>query len=131
MTRFISFCLNRKFFSGEKDGFSELHDNSEGEADEGFDESSEEGEPKAKRQKLANTSTKPSDSASKKHDVTLLTPLMIRDHLRKVWKQDAVLLKRLYSSLATSPAENPADIFFLDIIPVPPARFRPVSFFLY
>lgn len=87
-------------------------------SDEGF-EDSQRGEPAAKRAKL-------SDTPGKKH-VTLLTPLMVRDHVREVWKHDAVLLKRLFSSLATSPAENPVDIFFLEIVPVQASRFRPVS----
>ena len=99
-----------------------MSDNSDND-NEDIEESNEGGEPVAKRAKLSKT------ASAKKSDVTLLTPLMVRDHLREVWKQDGVLLKRLYSSLATSPAKNPVDIFFLDIVPVPPSRFRPVRWF--
>ena len=118
-------CLSRKYFSVSKEEIVKDQSDGEEEDDERFDE---EGQPKKKRQKLT-PSSKATDKV-RKHDVTLLTPLMIREHLRKVWEQDAVLLKRLYSSLAASSEKNPVDIFFLDIVPVPPTKFRPVSWLL-
>ncbi|KAL3868878.1 hypothetical protein ACJMK2_041634 [Sinanodonta woodiana] len=59
--------------------------------------------------------------------MTFLTPIMVRDHLQEVWNNDSTCLKWLFRSLAYSPSDNPMDIFFLDIIPVPPSRFRPLS----
>ena len=123
--KFVTLSFLRKYFSTEKEKLPPLSDVSDDSDDEDLQESSQGGEPSAKRPRLSDTVTTP--ASSKKHDVTLLTAQMIRDHMREVWNQDAVLLRRLYSSLATSPSQNPIDIFFLDIVPVPPSRFRPVS----
>ncbi|XP_060077390.1 DNA-directed RNA polymerase I subunit RPA1-like [Ylistrum balloti] len=57
---------------------------------------------------------------------TYISPSQARDHLRLLWKQDRVILKYLFHSLAKAADDSP-DIFFLQIIPVPPSRFRPVS----
>ncbi|XP_074641048.1 DNA-directed RNA polymerase I subunit RPA1-like [Tubulanus polymorphus] len=62
-------------------------------------------------------------------DHTYITPTEARDHLREVWKNDGEMLKLLYGSL-NNKSENtdcPIDIFFVEVLPVPPNRFRPVT----
>ena len=62
-----------------------------------------------------------------KHGVTQLMTLNVREHLNKLWRNNSVLLKRLYPTLCVTSSKHPMDIFFWDVIPVPPSRFRPVS----
>jgi DNA-directed RNA polymerase I subunit RPA1 len=50
-----------------------------------------------------------------------------RDHLREVWKNDRELFGELYPVLKTVNCENPTDIFFLEVIPVIPPKFRPMN----
>ncbi len=65
-----------------------------------------------------------------------LTPLEARDHLRALWSNEPLLLTSLFSCLKN---ENnvidhnkyPVDMFFVDIVAVPPSRFRPVCHYYY
>ncbi|WAR08028.1 RPA1-like protein, partial [Mya arenaria] len=57
----------------------------------------------------------------------MITPLKLRDHFRKVWSADGVVLQEVYPVLKHSGLEFPTDIFFLEAIPVPPTKFRPIS----
>ena len=59
--------------------------------------------------------------------ITLLTSMKIRDHFRQVWTADGNILQEVFSSLKNTGLEFGTDLFFLDVIPVPPSRFRPVS----
>lgn len=56
-----------------------------------------------------------------------LTPTELREHMRGLWTNDKTLLKHLFKALSLNVANQSTDIFFLDVIPVPPSRFRPVS----
>lgn len=56
-----------------------------------------------------------------------LTSADVRDHLRQVWQKDQQVLKCLFHFLSGSSADYPTDSFFIDVVPVPPSRFRPVS----
>jgi DNA-directed RNA polymerase I subunit RPA1 len=47
--------------------------------------------------------------------------------LREVWNYDRELFGRLFPVLKTTNCENPTDVFFLDVIPVIPPKFRPVN----
>lgn len=60
----------------------------------------------------------------------LLTPTEARIHLRQLWENEGTLLHRLYGSVCSNSenTDSPADIFFLDVVPVPASKFRPVSF---
>ena len=62
-------------------------------------------------------------------DQSYLTPLMAKDHLRKLWKNDRDLLRHVMGALniADAHAQHPTDVFFLDTMPVCPSRFRPVG----
>ena len=49
------------------------------------------------------------------------------ENLRKLWKVEHDLLKRLYPSIMSADMEYPTDLFFIDVVPVPATKFRPVS----
>lgn len=51
-----------------------------------------------------------------------------RDHLREVWKYDKEVFCQLYPVLSKTNTEHPTDVFFLEVIPVIPNKFRPVNF---
>ena len=53
---------------------------------------------------------------------------MNSDHLREVWNNDRELFGRLFPVLKTTNCENPTDVFFLDVVPVIPPKFRPMNF---
>ena len=57
-----------------------------------------------------------------------LTPTEVRRHLRLVWDKEGHVLAKVFKSLElhVGHVPHPSDVFFIDIMPVPPARFRPV-----
>ncbi|XP_043571909.1 DNA-directed RNA polymerase I subunit RPA1 [Chiloscyllium plagiosum] len=59
-----------------------------------------------------------------------LTPTTARDHMLALWKNDGFFLKYLFPGLRihgnTKSSWN-LDMFFLDVLVVPPSRFRPVN----
>lgn len=59
-----------------------------------------------------------------------MTPVKARDHLRKLWEKESDVLAAVFGALniATVEGEAPTDVFFLDVLPVSPPRFRPVCF---
>jgi DNA-directed RNA polymerase beta' subunit len=52
---------------------------------------------------------------------------LIRDHLRKIWINEKEFMTALSPVLGSCDMEHPTDSFFLDMIPVPPPKVRPVS----
>ena len=62
-----------------------------------------------------------------------VTPLEARSHLRKLLESEHSVLTLAFGCLELDASKDvvgsasPADVFFLDILPVPPSRFRPVS----
>jgi len=52
----------------------------------------------------------------------------VRDHLRALWSVDHELLGRLFPVMRRTAAGHPTDLLFLDVLPVPPPRARPVQF---
>lgn len=75
-----------------------------------------------------------------------LTPLEVREHVRSLWNSQMALVNAIVGCTVMVEEEgerdegavvgvvrrhvheiSPADVFFLDVIPVPPSRFRPVS----
>lgn len=60
-----------------------------------------------------------------------ITPLEVQEHLRRVWENEEVLLNTLlgsYSSPSATKRKSSPQMFFLNVLPVPPSRFRPVRF---
>ncbi|KAL1261396.1 hypothetical protein QQF64_006661 [Cirrhinus molitorella] len=58
-----------------------------------------------------------------------LTPSLAREHIVKLWEKEGFFLKHLFSGLDMSNSEKgfSPEIFFLDLIVVPPCRFRPIN----
>ena len=47
-----------------------------------------------------------------------------RNYLREVWNNDREIFGRLFPVLRQTISENPTDVFFFDVIPVIPPKFR-------
>ena len=67
--------------------------------------------------------------AMKAQEQVYLTPSDIRNHMKELWKSAGEILSKIFGTLdgSLSPGSHPTDVFFLDVIAVPPSRFRPVS----
>ena len=65
----------------------------------------------------------------KDHDY--LTPMVVRRHLRLLWKNEEGVLREVFGALNVKMDDTsdscPTDVFFLEVLPVVPSRFRPVS----
>lgn len=59
--------------------------------------------------------------------VTTLMPDMSRNHLRQLWENDRELIEHIVPVLRSVKTDTPTDIFFLDIIAVPPPVVRPCN----
>ncbi|XP_067949122.1 DNA-directed RNA polymerase I subunit RPA1-like [Watersipora subatra] len=64
----------------------------------------------------------------------MLTPALLREHMRKLWDNNRHNLKVVCGMLEVpleqkekEAEERPTDIFFLSALPVPPSKFRPVA----
>lgn len=72
------------------------------------------------------------DNKSKKKlsDQEYITPEEVKNHMIKLWEMDVLLLKCLlgsYNGPERRKKVTTPEIFFLDVVAVPPSRFRPVS----
>lgn len=103
-----------------EDSNVDMQDQSDVSEDEAYDSDLPRA-PKRKKQKLE------SDTNAKSKDVILLTALKIKEHMRLVWSKDNALLLELFPMLRFTELDYPTDIFFMDVVPVPPNRFRPIS----
>ncbi|KAM9329754.1 DNA-directed RNA polymerase I subunit RPA1 [Gastrophryne carolinensis] len=55
-----------------------------------------------------------------------LTPSTTKEHIEALWQNEGFFLKCLFSGLKLGTDFSP-DIFFLDLVVVPPSRYRPVN----
>ncbi|XP_018426964.1 PREDICTED: DNA-directed RNA polymerase I subunit RPA1 [Nanorana parkeri] len=55
-----------------------------------------------------------------------LTPSTTKEHIEAVWENEGFFLNCLFPGLGRDKDFSP-DIFFLDLVVVPPARFRPIN----
>lgn len=89
------------------------------------------------RQEATQVSEQPDvqevESVESCQQLTIVTPQHAQSHLRAMWRNDPLLFAALFSSLriidesrGASSSVCPTDLFFLDVIAVPPSRFRPV-----
>ena len=63
---------------------------------------------------------------------TYVTPLEVQEHLHRVWENEKALLDTLlgsYPSPTATKRKSSPQMFFLNVLPVPPSRFRPVRTF--
>ncbi|KAJ8372371.1 hypothetical protein AAFF_G00290040, partial [Aldrovandia affinis] len=59
-----------------------------------------------------------------------LTPTVAKEHVVKLWEKEGFFLKFLFSGLDachSSETGFSSDIFFLQLLVVPPSRFRPIN----
>lgn len=57
-----------------------------------------------------------------------LSPVEVQSHVRCVWTNESVLLDSIFGCTRQASGQtSPADMFFLDVVPVPPSRFRPIA----
>ena len=58
----------------------------------------------------------------------LILPMEAQRHLEKVWKNDNTVLSLLFGQRQQGRSvKEKINLFFLNVVPVPPSRFRPVS----
>ena len=58
-----------------------------------------------------------------------LTPIEVKEHIIKVWGNDGDFLSELLGGYPTPKAKRrvaDTSMFFIDVLPVAPSRFRPV-----
>ena len=63
-----------------------------------------------------------------------LTPIEVKEHLSKLWEKEREFLNELLGGYPTPRAKRRTantNMFFIDILPVAPSRFRPVSIYLW
>ena len=79
----------------------------------------------------AEVVTMESDAEVKKLvEQTYLTPVEVQKQIFKVWEKYGGFLSILFGAYPSPTAKQrccSADLFFMEILPVPPSRFRPVS----
>lgn len=59
-----------------------------------------------------------------------VSPLKAREHVKKLWVRERMLMGVMFGC-GLEGVSGLEDMFFLDVVPVPPSRFRPVSFFCF
>jgi len=57
-----------------------------------------------------------------------MNPTELRDHFRSLFSQDHELIGHLFPVMKRVELAHPTDVLFLDVLPVPPPRVRPVQF---
>ena len=71
------------------------------------------------------------DAATEDKQRAYLTPTAVRDHMRLIWANEQGVLREVFGALNVKDVDNsdscPTDVFFLEVVPVVPSRFRPVS----
>lgn len=79
------------------------------------------------------TGETPTESFADCLKLKYVTPLEAKCHLRMLFENEHSLLTLAFGCLGLDASKDmlgnssPADVFFLDVVPVPPSRFRPVS----
>ena len=63
-----------------------------------------------------------------------VSPLEVQEHIKALWDNQGTLMDSIFGYMRSeatggsgSSGRSTADMFFLDVVPVPPSRFRPVS----
>ena len=69
---------------------------------------------------------KPADCCQQQY----VTVVEVREHMREVWRRDRGLVAAVCGADLGLTANGmcPLEMFFMDVVPVPPSRFRPVSY---
>ena len=63
-----------------------------------------------------------------------VSPLEVQEHIKALWDNQGMLMDAIFGCMRSevtggsgTSGRSTADMFFLDVVPVPPSRFRPVS----
>lgn len=66
-----------------------------------------------------------------------VSPLEVQEHIKALWENQGTLMDAIFGYMRSevaggsgSSGRSTADMFFLNVVPVPPSRFRPVSLLL-
>ena len=79
---------------------------------------------------VSNSVADSDEEVKKLTQQTFLTPLEVKKHVTQIWETYHEFLNVLLGAYPSPTAKrkcSSADMFFLEIFPVPPSRFRPVS----
>ena len=79
---------------------------------------------------MSNSMADTDEEVKKLTQQTFLTPLEVKKHVTQIWENYHEFLNVLLGAYPSPTAKrkcSSADMFFLEIFPVPPSRFRPVS----
>lgn len=67
-----------------------------------------------------------------------VSPLEVQEHIKGLWENQGMLMDAIFGCMKSevtggsgTSGRSTADMFFLDVVPVPPSRFRPVSIQCY
>ena len=67
------------------------------------------------------------NTPAKSHGNTFLSTACVREHMRALFTKESEILQLLFGGSNFSDVNCVADMFFLDVLAVPPSRFRPPS----
>ncbi|RKP25650.1 hypothetical protein SYNPS1DRAFT_28623 [Syncephalis pseudoplumigaleata] len=93
-------------------------------ADASMEEVAQDVDLAALRKPIATTTQLVEKDDASKQKTTLLTPLHLRNHLMQLFERERRLVDLLYARPG-GPRPSP-NIFFIEVLPVPPTRFRPM-----
>jgi len=84
-------------------------------------------EPKEEEQRESEDSLK-KDQQRSSGEQTILYPHEVKHHLRKLWDNEKHVLQHVFQAFAVNAGnmEFPVDIFFKQVQPVMPTKYRPV-----
>lgn len=83
--------------------------------------------PKLEQSHDANTSSLA--SKLKVMESKYVTPEESKRYMRQIWAEEEEFLGHILSVLNGVKCEHPTDVFFFEVIPVPPTNVRPVCFY--
>ena len=72
--------------------------------------------------------SKRSRKAGTGREKTELNPEELKNHFRELWTWDRELLSRMFPMLKNNSDEYPTDVFFIDVLAVPPPKSRPSQY---
>ena len=106
----------------------------EGEKEGGEDNSLDTGEENVAT-KLAESLKDSRVTADKCTKQQFVSPLEVQEHMKALWDNQGLLMDAIFGHMRVDvgggrgedSGRSAADMFFLDVVPVPPSRFRPVS----
>ena len=107
------------------------------ERNETQDDGDSEGEDENVASKLAESLKESRVTSDKCTKQQFVSPLEVQEHIRSLWDNHCQLMGAIFGHLRGETSgrgaddRREADMFFLDVVPVPPSRFRPVSGTLY